>query len=126
MPSHILNCRLRVDKSFSKEEAMENKKELNYREIASSPAFRNLLKRKRIFIAPIAIFFFLYYFSLPILTSYFTFLNQPAIGAITWAWVFAITQFIMTWALCILYSKRAAKFDKYVSALKEEIGGTDS
>ncbi|ALC82818.1 MULTISPECIES: DUF485 domain-containing protein [Bacillus] len=105
---------------------MTEKKELNYREIASSPAFQRLLKRKRLFIAPIAIFFFVYYFSLPVLTSYFTFLNQPAIGAITWAWLFAITQFIMTWVLCILYSKKAAQFDQDVNALKNEIGGTDA
>lgn len=105
---------------------MTDKKELNYREIASSQTFQRLLKRKRSFIAPIAIFFFVYYFSLPVLTSYFTFLNQPAIGAITWAWVFAVTQFIMTWVLCMLYSKKAAQFDQYVSALKNEIGGTDA
>ncbi len=105
---------------------MTEKKELNYREIASSPAFQRLLKRKRLFITPIAIFFFVYYFSLPVLTSYFSFLNQPAIGAITWAWLFAITQFIMTWVLCILYSKKAAQFDQDVNALKNEIGGTDT
>lgn len=105
---------------------MTDKKEFNYREIASSPAFQRLLKRKRSFIAPISIFFFVYYFSLPVLTSYFTFMNQPAIGAITWAWLFAVTQFIMTWVLCLLYSKKAAQFDNDVNALKNEIGGTDA
>ena len=45
-------------------------------------------------------------------------LNTPAIGAISWAWLFALTQFVMTWVLCGLYAKKAAKFDNYVSALK--------
>ena len=33
-------------------------------------------------------------------------LNTPAFGDVTWAWVFAFAQFIMTWALCMIYSKK--------------------
>jgi len=31
----------------------------------------------------------------------------------------------MTWVLCGLYAKKAAQFDKYVSALKVESRGDD-
>ncbi|KYD34053.1 hypothetical protein TGS27_0326 [Geobacillus stearothermophilus] len=48
------------------------------------------------------------------LTSYSKALNALAIGPVSWAWLFAFAQFIMTWALCILYSKRAAQFDAIV------------
>ncbi|MCS5149401.1 DUF485 domain-containing protein, partial [Staphylococcus aureus] len=39
-------------------------------------------------------------------------LNTPAFGDVTWAWVFAFSQFIMTWALCMIYSKKAESFDE--------------
>jgi len=61
-----------------------------------------------------------FYFTLPILTSYSTILNNPAIGSISWAWIFASAQFIMTWALCMIYSKRAAQFDVMVEKIIQE------
>ncbi|WP_438799589.1 DUF485 domain-containing protein [Alkalicoccobacillus porphyridii] len=78
------------------------------------------MQEKKRFIIPLTIFFLLFYFSLPILASYTTILNNPAIGSITWAWVFAIAQFIMTWVLCILYVKKAAQFDKKAEAILAE------
>ncbi len=51
----------------------------DYKQIAATPSFQAFLKQKRAFIVPSAIFFFVFYFSLPVLTSYFTFLNAPAI-----------------------------------------------
>jgi uncharacterized membrane protein (DUF485 family) len=98
--------------------------ENDYSAIARSSSFRTLLAEKKKFIIPVTIFFFCFYFALPILTSYSTILNNKFIGDITWAWVFAFLQFIMTWALCILYSKKAARFDQ----LAEEVvrnGGKD-
>lgn len=59
------------------------------------------------------VFFLLFYFALPILTSYTDVLNHPAIGPITWAWVFAFAQFVMTWVLCILYSRKAASLTEW-------------
>ena len=50
--------------------------------------------------------FFLVFIVLPILTSYSKVLNTSAFGDVTWAWVFAFAQFIMTWALCMIYSKK--------------------
>ncbi|MGE6630473.1 DUF485 domain-containing protein [Bacillus sp. NPDC077027] len=102
-----------------------SEKHVHYRKVAASEDFRKLLEEKRRFIVPMTIFFFLFYFSLPVATSYFTFLNTPAIGPISWAWLFAITQFIMTWTLCGLYAKKAARFDRYVSALKKLESGDD-
>ncbi|MGG4109947.1 DUF485 domain-containing protein [Bacillus subtilis] len=95
----------------------------DYKQIAATPSFQAFLKQKRAFIVPSAIFFFVFYFSLPVLTSYFTFLNTPAIGAVSWAWLFAVAQFAMTWILSTVYSRRAAHFDRYVSALKEDLKG---
>ncbi len=92
----------------------------NYEAIAQSPDFKALKKKKRNFIIPIAAFFLLFYISLPILTSYTTILNKPAIGDITWVWVFAFAQFIMTWALCMIYVSKANGFDKDAEAIIEK------
>lgn len=98
------------------------KNESDYKRIVRSALFQELMKKKKSFIIPTTIFFFVFYFALPVLTSYTTVLNQPAIGAISWAWIFAFAQFIMTWGLCILYSSKAKKFDDLVEQIKK-VGG---
>ena len=102
--------------------AQDSKKELNYTEIVQSSEFQKLLKEKNGFILPLSLFFFIFYFSLPLMTSYSDMLNAPAFGAVTWAWVFAFAQFVMTWTLCILYSKKAQKFDEKVKSILTNIG----
>lgn len=94
---------------------------LDYSEIAQSSSFQKLLREKRNFILPWSLFFLVFYFTLPILTSYTTILNKPAFGSISWAWLFASAQFIMTWGLCMIYTKRARKFDKSVEEIKDSI-----
>ncbi|WP_128721515.1 DUF485 domain-containing protein [Mesobacillus subterraneus] len=97
---------------------MENS--IDYSAIVQSEKFQQLLKEKRNFLLPFSLFFLAFYFTLPILTAYSTVLNTPAFGAISWAWVFAFAQFIMTWSLCIIYTKRAAKFDEIVEEIKSK------
>ncbi|MEH7440388.1 DUF485 domain-containing protein [Neobacillus drentensis] len=96
--------------------------ESDYSSIVQSSSFQTLLSEKKKFIIPITIFFFCFYFALPILTSYTTVLNHKFIGSITWAWVFAFLQFVMTWVLCMLYSKKAARFDELAAQVVEEGG----
>jgi uncharacterized membrane protein (DUF485 family) len=98
--------------------------ENDYQSIVQTPSFQTLLSEKKKFIIPLTIFFFSFYFALPILTSYSTVLNTKFIGDITWAWVFAFLQFVMTWGLCMLYSKKAAKFDELADKVLKE--GRDS
>ncbi|AZK45399.1 DUF485 domain-containing protein [Paenibacillus lentus] len=83
-----------------------------YSSIAKSDQFRKLIRAKKAFIIPFTIFFLCFYFALPILTSYTNILNHSFYRSITWAWVFALLQFVMTWSLCMIYYKKAAKFDR--------------
>jgi uncharacterized membrane protein (DUF485 family) len=94
---------------------------IDYTQIVQSSEFKQLLQAKKRFIIPMTIFFFTFYFILPIMTSYSKILNTPAIGDITWAWVFGFAQFIMTWTLCILYSKKAQSFDKLSDNILKKI-----
>ncbi|MCZ8519183.1 MULTISPECIES: DUF485 domain-containing protein [Paenibacillus] len=91
-----------------------------YADIARTPRFQALMARKKKFLLPLSLFFLAYYFTLPLLTSYSKVLNQPAAGPVTWAWIFAFSQFIMTWALCMLYSRKAADYDRMIDEIREE------
>jgi uncharacterized membrane protein (DUF485 family) len=102
------------------ERSFKERAEIDYTQIAQSSSFQQLMRAKKNFILPLTLFFLIFYFSLPVLTSYSKVLNSPAIGPISWGWLFAFAQFIMTWALCTLYSKRAAKFDEIVEQIKQE------
>ncbi|MCM3568292.1 DUF485 domain-containing protein [Neobacillus mesonae] len=94
--------------------------ESDYTSIVQSSSFQKLLSEKKKFIIPFTIFFFCFYFALPILTSYSTILNHKFVGNISWAWVFAFLQFVMTWALCMIYYKKAGKFDDMTKQVIEE------
>jgi len=102
---------------------MTTKTQPDYRKIAASEGFRRLMSRKKRFILPLSLFFLTFYFVLPVMTSYTDVLNGSALGPITWAWVFAFGQFVMTWALCTLYTRKAVQFDKMSETIKAEAGG---
>ncbi|WP_047985511.1 DUF485 domain-containing protein [Ornithinibacillus californiensis] len=92
---------------------------VNYEKVVESSQFKQLMENKRKFIVPMTIFFLVFYFLLPISTSYGTFLNVPVIGDITWAWIFAVAQFVMTWVICSIYVKKANSFDKEAADIVE-------
>jgi uncharacterized membrane protein (DUF485 family) len=92
----------------------------DWTKIANSSEFKALISAKKKFIIPSVIFFFVFYFTLPVSTAYFTFLNKKAIGALNWAYLFAFAQFLMTWALCLTYTQRANKFDEAVEEIKKQ------
>jgi uncharacterized membrane protein (DUF485 family) len=85
---------------------------VDFEEISKSEKFGELMNEKKRFLVPLTIFFLVFYFMLPILTSYSTILNRTAIGPITWTWVYAFAQFIMTWVLCMMYVRKATRFDQ--------------
>jgi uncharacterized membrane protein (DUF485 family) len=103
----------------------KNYEEPRYNEVVHSSYFKQLMEEKKRFIIPMTLFFLLFYFSLPVLTAYSDVLNNRAIGDISWAWIFAFAQFIMTWALCMIYTKKAKRFDelaeKVVSEMDKEV-----
>lgn len=92
-------------------------KAVDYSRIANSPQFKALMAKKKRFLVPMSLFFFAYYFTLPLLTSYSKILNTPAFGSVSWAWVFAFSQFIMTWVLCIVYSRKSNEYDTMVEEI---------
>lgn len=97
-----------------------DEKKPDYVKVVNSNQFKKLMYNKKKFIVPLTVFFMIFYFLLPVLTSYTTFLNKPAFGDISWVWIFAFAQFIMTWVLCTIYVKKAATFDKQADQIIED------
>ncbi|WP_080872075.1 DUF485 domain-containing protein [Oceanobacillus timonensis] len=104
-----------------KEYKQDPANEMDYVQVTESRSFKKLMHDRKKFIIPLTIFFLVFYFLLPVLTSYTTFLNTPAIGDISWVWLFALAQFIMTWVLCTVYVRKAASFDKQADKIIREI-----
>ncbi|MFB9325098.1 DUF485 domain-containing protein [Paenibacillus aurantiacus] len=100
-----------------------NNQRPTYGEVVRSELFRELMAKKKRFVVPLTLFFLAFYFTLPILTSYSDVLNNKAIGSISWAWIFAFSQFIMTWALCSLYSRKSTEFDAICEQIKLQTSG---
>ncbi len=80
--------------------------------VAATAEFRGLLAAKRRFIVPAVIFFVIYYFALPVLVGYAPgFMSRRVFGVINLAYIFALSQFFVAWAIAGLYVRAAGKFD---------------
>jgi len=85
--------------------------------------FKTLLAAKVKFIVPFTIFFLVYYLALPLLVGFAPdFMDTKVIGDINVAYLFALSQFIMTWVLAGIYLRRAAVFDSMVKNIIAKLG----
>jgi uncharacterized membrane protein (DUF485 family) len=81
--------------------------------IANDPAFADLKRAKRRFIIPATIFFLAYYMALPVLVGlYPALMKTPVWGKVNLAYLFALSQFFMTWMVCALYVRTARRWDQ--------------
>ena len=81
--------------------------------IANDPAFAALKAAKLRFIIPATIFFLVYYMTLPVLVGFYPeLMKKPVWGKVNWAYLYALSQFIMTWVVCALYVRTAKRWDK--------------
>lgn len=96
--------------------------------VAAMDEFKQLLKKKAEFVIPATIFFIVYYFLLPISVGYFPkFMERPVIGPVNIAYLFALSQFVVAWAIAWLYVRAARGFDesasRIISAVERLKGG---
>jgi uncharacterized membrane protein (DUF485 family) len=95
--------------------------------IERTPEFRALVRAKRAFIIPATIFFVLYYFALPALVGYWPdAMSTRVAGRINLAYLFALSQFVMAWALMAAYVSRARRYDRMVETLIARVKGRAS
>jgi uncharacterized membrane protein (DUF485 family) len=80
--------------------------------LAAEPEFRSLVRARRWFIVPATIFFIAFYLGLPVSAGFApAIMSRPAIGPLTWAYCYALAQFVMAWGLLAAYLRRARNFD---------------
>ncbi len=90
--------------------------------VAEMDEFRLLLLAKVGFVVPATIFFIVYYFALPILVGYAPgFMSKKVWGPVNLAYLFALSQFFMAWAIAGLYVKAAKKFDTFGQHIMEHL-----
>jgi len=103
--------------------ALEEAGAVPWGEMAADPDFRELLMAKARFVAPATAIFVVYYFALPVLVGWFPeMMARPVIGALNWAYLFALSQFFMAWGLAFLYVGAAAGWDRKAAELLGKFG----
>jgi uncharacterized membrane protein (DUF485 family) len=89
-----------------------------------TPEFRALVRAKRAFIVPATLFFVAYYFALPALVGYWPdLMSRPVAGHINVAYLFALSQFVMAWAIMAVYVRRARRYDRMAERLLQQVKG---
>ena len=90
--------------------------------IERTPEFRALVRAKRAFIVPATLFFVVYYFALPALVGYWPDLMSTRVaGPINLAYLFALSQFVMAWAIMAVYIRRARRYDRMVETVLQRV-----
>lgn len=80
----------------------------DYERIERSPEFQELVRKRRSFVLPATIFFLAYYMGFILLTGYAEdFMGSSVYEGLTVGYCLALTQFVMVFALGLMYLKRA-------------------
>lgn len=88
--------------------------------IADSKEFKDLMATKKTFIVPAFIFFVLYYFALPVLVGYAPQFMATKVMGVNLAYLFALSQFFVAWAIAGLYVRAANNFDRLSKDILEK------
>jgi uncharacterized membrane protein (DUF485 family) len=80
----------------------------DYERIERSPEFQELVRKRRSFVLPATIFFLAFYMGFILLTGYAEdFMASSVYEGLTVGYCLALTQFVMVFALGIMYLRRA-------------------
>ena len=89
--------------------------------VAAQEEFKGLLASKRRFIVPATVFFVVYYFALPVLVGYAPQLMDTRVLGVNLAYLFALSQFFMAWAVAALYVRAAGGWDETARRIIERL-----
>ena len=103
--------------------AGEDVDEADWDRVAATEEFKGLLAGKRRFIVPATVFFVVYYFALPVLVGYAPrLMERRVLGVVNLAYLFALSQFFMAWAVAALYVRAAGRWDETARGIIERLG----
>jgi uncharacterized membrane protein (DUF485 family) len=89
--------------------------------VAEEAEFKGLLASKRRFIVPATVFFVVYYFALPVLVGYAPRLMDTRVLGVNLAYLFALSQFFMAWAVAAFYVRAAGGWDETARRIIERL-----
>lgn len=79
-------------------------------------------RERRLFLIWMTILAIIFYLSLPLaLTLIPETMNTSPVGALSWAWIYAFLQIIMTWIIGWIYWIKAKQLDALVAEMKREV-----
>jgi uncharacterized membrane protein (DUF485 family) len=90
--------------------------------IIRDPRFQTLHRRKSAFLWGLMIVSVVYYFLLPIGAAYFQDIYRIRVwGVVNVGILFALSEFVMAWAIAVIYSRKASRdFDVLAAKLAAE------
>jgi uncharacterized membrane protein (DUF485 family) len=100
----------------------EQRTDTDWVAIERSSEFQELTRQKRTFVVPATIFFMVWYFGFIALCGYAPdFMGREFItDGLTVGYVLALTQFLMTWVLGVMYVRRANRtFDPLAARVRD-------
>jgi uncharacterized membrane protein (DUF485 family) len=99
---------------------------VDWEAIERSPEFQELVHRRRSFVVPATIFFLTYYMAFILLAGYAPdFMGSSVYEGLTVGYCLALTQFVMVFALGIMYLKRADREYDPLAAKVVELAGEE-
>jgi len=95
--------------------------------IIRDPRFQDLHKRKTLFLWGLMALSVVYYFLLPIGAAYFQDLMKIRVwGVINVGLLFALSEFVVAWAIALYYSRRAGReFDQLAAQIVADHAKSD-
>ena len=94
---------------------------LNWAAIDSDPRFKDLHRRKIVFLWGLMAFSVVFYFALPVGAAYFTDVFKVKLwGVINFGLVFALAEFVVAWGIALLYARKASEFDALAEAINKD------
>ncbi len=93
--------------------------------IIRDPRFQSLHRRKSIFLWGLMAFSVAYYLLLPIGAAYYQDVFKARVwGVVNVGLLFALSEFVVAWAIALIYSRKASQdFDRMAAVIAAEFGG---
>jgi uncharacterized membrane protein (DUF485 family) len=105
----------------------EQRTDTDWVAIERSTEFQELTRSKRAFVVPATIFFMVWYFGFIALCGYAPdFMGKEFLtDGLTVGYVLALTQFLMSWVLAVMYVRRANKtWDPLAQRVRDSVDGS--
>jgi uncharacterized membrane protein (DUF485 family) len=102
---------------------MSDEVTMNWDKISRDPRFQTLHRRKQSFLWGMMVFAVAFYLLLPIGAAYFQdFFKIRVWGVINVALLFALSQFVVVWAIALIYSRKASQdFDVLAAQISSDL-----